>query len=55
MNIKETLKTRMIIADGSFGTYYAEKYRTEESPELANTLFPQRVRTIHNEYVAAGA
>ena len=55
MNIKETLKNRMIIADGSFGTYYAEKYRTEESPELANTLFPQRVRTIHNEYIAAGA
>lgn len=55
MDIREHLKEHILIADGSFGTYYAEKYRTEESPELANTLHPERVRAIHREYIAAGA
>lgn len=55
MDIREHIKDRILIADGAFGTYYAEKYRTEESPELANTLHPERVRDIHGEYIAAGA
>ncbi|MDD6990388.1 MAG: bifunctional homocysteine S-methyltransferase/methylenetetrahydrofolate reductase [Oscillospiraceae bacterium] len=55
MDIREHLKEHILIADGSFGMYYAEKYRTEESPELANTLHPERVRAIHREYIAAGA
>ncbi|MGN0638457.1 MAG: bifunctional homocysteine S-methyltransferase/methylenetetrahydrofolate reductase [Huintestinicola sp.] len=55
MDIREHLGEHILIADGSFGTYYAEKYRTEESPELANILHPERVRAIHSEYIAAGA
>lgn len=55
MDIREHLKERILIADGAFGTYYAEKFRTEESPELANTLHPERVRAVHGEYIAAGA
>lgn len=55
MDIRKHLKEHILIADGSFGTYYAEKYSTEESPELANTLHPQRVRAIHREYIEAGA
>ncbi|MCI7767950.1 MAG: bifunctional homocysteine S-methyltransferase/methylenetetrahydrofolate reductase [Oscillospiraceae bacterium] len=55
MNIRERLKSRIIIADGSFGTYYAGKFGTDESPELANTLHRERVAEIHREYIQAGA
>lgn len=55
MDIREHLNKQILIADGSFGTYYAEKYDTEESPELANNLHPERVRDIHREYISAGA
>ena len=34
--IREYLKQRYLIADGVFGTYYGEKYHTQELPELAN-------------------
>ena len=53
--IQEYLKKHNLITDGAFGTYYAEKYRTQEIPELANTVHPERVREIHAEYLAAGA
>jgi methionine synthase I (cobalamin-dependent)/5,10-methylenetetrahydrofolate reductase len=55
MNLHEYLKTHTIITDGAFGTYYAEKYGTNELPELANTEHPERVLEIHLEYLAAGA
>ncbi|MBQ5332589.1 MAG: bifunctional homocysteine S-methyltransferase/methylenetetrahydrofolate reductase [Oscillospiraceae bacterium] len=55
MNIRDRIKSRIIIADGSFGTYYAEKYSTDESPELANILHRERVAAIHREYIEAGA
>ena len=55
MNLHEYLKTHTIITDGAFGTYYAEKYGTNELPELANTAHPGRVREIHLEYINAGA
>ena len=55
MNLHEYLKTHTIITDGAFGTYYAEKYGTNELPELANTVHPERVRKIHLEYINAGA
>lgn len=54
MDIRKKLNEHILIADGAFGTYYAEKYRTEESPELANTLHPERVRDIHREYIESG-
>lgn len=55
MNLKEQWKGSRLLADGSFGTYYAEKYQTTELPETANTKYPERVKTIHEEYLAAGA
>ena len=36
MNFKDYIRTHNILADGSFGTYYAEKYHTSEAPEYAN-------------------
>ncbi len=55
MEIREYLKHHNIIADGAFGTYYAEKYQTQEMPELANLYHKDRVREISSEYLAAGA
>lgn len=55
MRIQEYLKEKKILTDGSFGTYYAELYQTNEIPELANTEHPQRVVEIHRAYLRAGA
>lgn len=53
--IQEVLQQKKLICDGAFGTYYAMKYDTKELPELANIQHPERVKQIHEEYVAAGA
>lgn len=53
--IHNKLITKKLLFDGAFGTYYALKYDTKELPELANTLHPERVRKIHEEYIEAGA
>lgn len=55
MNLREYLKNHTIVADGAFGTYYAEKYSTGELPEIANTEHPERVEGMHLEYIKAGA
>ena len=55
MTIQEKLKQQKILLDGAFGTYYGQLYDTKELPELANTLYPERVRQIHKEYIEAGA
>ncbi len=55
MNFREYIASHNVIADGAFGTYYAEKYQTPEVPELANTLHKERVKEIHCEYLASGA
>ena len=55
MKIQERLTKQKLIFDGAFGTYYAQIYDTKELPELANTLYPERVRKIHTEYAEAGA
>lgn len=55
MTINEYLQNQKIIADGSFGTYYAEKYQTKELAEKANDSFEERVLEIHTEYIQAGA
>ncbi len=53
------LKKYRLITDGSFGTYYADKYQTNEMPELANCdsdkTVQERVVKIHEEYIKAGA
>ncbi len=57
MNIKTYLKENKLITDGSFGTYYADKYSTNEMPELANSDSEKsrRVIEIHKEYINSGA
>lgn len=57
--LTQYLKKYRLITDGSFGTYYADKYHTGEMPELANTCkdvtVQERVVEIHGEYLKAGA
>lgn len=55
MNLQKQWKGGRLLTDGSFGTYYAEKYQTAELPEYANVLYPRRVQEIHGEYIKAGA
>lgn len=55
MNIREYLKKSKLIADGSFGTYYSQKYKTVDIPEYANITAPQRISEIHTEYISSGA
>ena len=55
MNIREYLKKSKLIADGSFGTYYSQKYKTVNIPEYANITASQRISEIHAEYINSGA
>ena len=55
MKLKEYLDKNQLITDGSFGTYYAERFETSEMPELANVLHKERVLAIHDSYIEAGA
>lgn len=55
MNIREYLKKSKLIADGSFGTYYSQKYKTVDIPEYANITDSQRISEIHIEYINSGA
>ncbi len=55
MLIQDSINTNKLICDGAFGTYYGQKYDTRELPELANVFWPERVKEIHREYIAAGA
>lgn len=55
MQIREYLKTKKILTDGSFGTYFSTKYNSDELPESMNTEKPEMVREIHAEYIDAGA
>ena len=55
MNIREYLKKSKLIADGSFGTYYSQKYITVDIPEYANITASQRISEIHTEYINSGA
>ena len=55
--IKDYLKINKIITDGSFGTYFADKYETQSLPELYNfePEGAQKIIDIHKEYIEAGA
>ena len=55
MNIREYLKKSKLIADGSFGTYYSQKYKTVDISEYANITASQRISEIHTEYINSGA
>lgn len=53
--IKDYLKTHILVTDGAFGTYYASAHNTDELPETANITHPDRVGSIHRQYIDAGA
>lgn len=55
MTIQQYLQDYRLITDGSFGTYYAERYETQEMPELANLQHADQVADIHKAYLEAGA
>ena len=55
MTIREYLQEKKLLTDGAFGTYFAGKYNTEMLPEQANLSAPEQVRTLHREYIQAGA
>ncbi|MBQ7920354.1 MAG: bifunctional homocysteine S-methyltransferase/methylenetetrahydrofolate reductase [Lachnospiraceae bacterium] len=55
MTIENRLQQQKLLFDGAFGTYYGQLYDTEELPELANILHPERVKEIHEQYLEAGA
>ncbi len=55
MDIREYLKKKKIITDGSFGTFYGANYQSYDMPEMANTAHPERVLHIHGAYIRAGA
>lgn len=55
MKIQDYLQTHNLLVDGAFGTYYAEKYRTQNIPELENIGHPEQIQAVHADYLAAGA
>lgn len=55
MSIQEYLKENRLLTDGSFGTYYAQRYQTGEICEAANMKYPERVLEIHRAYLESGA
>ena len=55
MKFRKYLEEHYVICDGAMGTYYESLYRTDEKPEFANEKNPERILSIHREYVKAGA
>lgn len=55
MKLREYLQSNKLITDGSFGTYFTDKYNTDEMPELANIEHGEWVEEIHKAYIEAGA
>ena len=55
MKLREYLKAHKLITDGSFGTYFMDRYNTEEMPERANLTHGEWVEEIHAAYIEAGA
>ena len=53
--LKEALKTQIILMDGAMGTYYRKHYPEDGEPEFANKDYPKRIREIHKKYIQAGA
>ena len=53
MNILESLKDKLLVADGAFGTCYVGMYGEQGTvaPELANMRHPERVLEIDRKSV----
>ena len=54
MTIREYIKKNKVLMDGAMGTYFAQLYPGEIS-EYANLQNPDRIQSIHKEYLRAGA
>ncbi len=55
MEIREYLKDHRLIADGAFGTYFADIFNTQMIPEEANITAPEMVLRVHGDYLKVGA
>ena len=56
MQIEEFLKNSRLITDGAMGTYFEEKYGTENVlAEMANQTDPEKIKSIHLDYLNSGA
>jgi len=54
--IKKYLKENILITDGAMGTYYSHITGSETTvSELANIENPELIKSIHQEYIEAGA
>ena len=56
MDIREYLKSNILVFDGGMGTYFAAKSREPfERCETANITNPDQIYEIHTEYINAGS
>lgn len=55
MELREYLKENKLLADGAFGTYYANLLNDDSIPEQANISNPAIVKKIHLNYINSGA
>ena len=56
MNVGDYIRKRVLLFDGSMGTYFAEKYRDYAGAcETANLRDPEKVKAIHREYIERDA
>ena len=56
MDIREYLKSNVLVFDGGMGTYYAAKSKDPiERCEAANIQNPAQIYDIHMEYINFGA
>lgn len=55
MKITELLGKRMLICDGAMGTMLqAAGLKPGELPEAWNILYPEKVKSVHSQYIASG-
>ena len=55
MRLEEFLEQNILLTDGAMGTYYNQKYPGDMEAEEANLKYPERIASIHKEYIEAGA
>lgn len=56
MKIRDYLKKHKLIIDGAMGTYYGMIENNDNAiSELANKTAPNKIESIHREYIRAGA
>lgn len=55
VSFTQYIKTKKVLCDGAFGTYYSAVTGSDVPCEKANTEQPGLVKRIHKEYIRAGA